>query len=180
MTPPERQTRARAWALYPGCVLRLVTVSDGRAAVQLTGEGGTWQTTYAPAATPAQAPTRTYADGLREARSELAELTRAVLAAADGRDIDPGAATPEHRTVALALQRMSKAVIAEAKAPAVPFDPALHVTRAEVAADLHRLSIHTDSERVECHESGNRDGAAALQRVDTCIAKVCAKYEAQS
>ena len=71
MTPAERQTRARAWALYPGCVLRLVTVSDGRAAVQLTGEGGTWQTTYAPAATPAQAWAHAAADLRADAEREL-------------------------------------------------------------------------------------------------------------
>ena len=71
MSPAERQTRARAWALYPGCVLRLVTVSDGRAAVQLTGEGGTWQTTYAPAATPAQAWAHAAADLRADAEREL-------------------------------------------------------------------------------------------------------------
>ncbi len=71
MSPAERQTRARAWALYPGCVLRLVTVSDGRAAVQLTGEGGTWQTTYAPAATLAEAWAHAAADLRADAEREL-------------------------------------------------------------------------------------------------------------
>lgn len=71
MSPAERQTRARAWALYPGCVLRLVTVSDGRAAVQLTGEGCTWQTTYAPAQTPAQAWAHAAADLRADAEREL-------------------------------------------------------------------------------------------------------------
>jgi len=78
VTQPERQTRARAWALYPGCVLRLVTVSDGRAAVQLTGEGGTWQTTYAPAATPAQAWAHAAADLRADAERELAAMAARV------------------------------------------------------------------------------------------------------
>ena len=71
MTPAERQTRARVWALYPGAVLRLVSVSDGRAAVQLTGEGDTWQTTYAPAPTPAQAWAHAAADLRADAEREL-------------------------------------------------------------------------------------------------------------
>jgi hypothetical protein len=78
VSPAERQTRARAWALYPGCVLRLVTVSDGRAAVQLTGEGGTWQTTYAPAATPAQAWAHAAADLRADAERELAAMAARV------------------------------------------------------------------------------------------------------
>lgn len=78
MSHAERQTRARAWALYPGCVLRLVTVSDGRAAVQLTGEGGTWQTTYAPAATPAQAWAHAAADLRADAERELAAMAARV------------------------------------------------------------------------------------------------------
>lgn len=71
MSPAERQTRARAWALYPGCVLRLVTVSGDRVAVQLTGEGGTWQTTYAPAATLAEAWAHAAADLRADAEREL-------------------------------------------------------------------------------------------------------------
>jgi hypothetical protein len=78
LTSPERQTRARAWALYPGCVLRLVTVSDGRAAVQLTGEGGTWQTTYAPAATLAEAWAHAAADLRADAERELAAMAARV------------------------------------------------------------------------------------------------------
>lgn len=78
MSPAERQARALAEALYPGCVLRLVTVSDGRAAVQLTGEGGTWQTTYAPAATPAQAWAHAAADLRADAERELAAMAARV------------------------------------------------------------------------------------------------------
>jgi hypothetical protein len=59
-------------------VLRLVTVSDGRAAVQLTGEGGTWQTTYAPAATPAQAWAHAAADLRADAERELAAMAARV------------------------------------------------------------------------------------------------------
>lgn len=78
MSPAERQARALAEALYPGAVLRLVTVSDGRAAVQLTGEGGTWQTTYAPAATPAQAWAHAAADLRADAERELAAMAARV------------------------------------------------------------------------------------------------------
>ena len=78
MTPAERQTRARAWALYPGCVLRLVTVSGDRAAVQLTGGGGSWQTTYAPAPTPAQAWAHAAADLRADAERELAAMAARV------------------------------------------------------------------------------------------------------
>ena len=78
MTPAERQTRARVWALYPGAVLRLVSVSDGRAAVQLTGEGDTWQTTYAPAPTPAQAWAHAAADLRADAERELAAMAARV------------------------------------------------------------------------------------------------------
>lgn len=78
MTPPERQTRARAWALYPGSTLRTVTVSGDRVAVQLTGEGGTWQTTYAPAATPAQAWAHAAADLRADAERELAAMAARV------------------------------------------------------------------------------------------------------
>lgn len=78
MTPAERQTRARVWALYPGAVLRLVTVSDGRSAVQLTGQGGTWQTTYAPAPTPAQAWEHAAADLRADAERELAAMAARV------------------------------------------------------------------------------------------------------
>jgi hypothetical protein len=52
-------------------VLRLVSVSDGRAAVQLTGEGDTWQTTYAPAATLAEAWAHAAADLRADAEREL-------------------------------------------------------------------------------------------------------------
>lgn len=78
MSPAERQARALAEALYPGCVLRLVTVSDGRAAVQLTGEGDTWQTTYAPAPTPAQAWAHAAADLRADAERELAAMAARV------------------------------------------------------------------------------------------------------
>lgn len=54
---------------------------------------------------------------LDAAKREHAELTRAVLAAAQGGGVDVDAATPEHRTVAKALQRMSDAVRACALAP---------------------------------------------------------------
>lgn len=71
MSPAERQARARAWAVYPGSTLRTVTVSGDRVAVQLTGQGGTWQTTYAPAATPAQAWAHAAADLRADAEREL-------------------------------------------------------------------------------------------------------------
>lgn len=71
MSPAERQARARAWAVYPGSTLRTVTVSGDRHAVQLTGEGGTWQTTYAPAATLAQAWAHAAADLRADAEREL-------------------------------------------------------------------------------------------------------------
>ena len=71
MSPAERQARARAWAVYPGSTLRTVTVSGDRVAVQLTGQGGTWQTTYAPAATPAQAWAHAAADLRVDAEREL-------------------------------------------------------------------------------------------------------------
>ena len=71
MSPAERQARARAWALYPGSTLRTVTVSGDRVAVQITGQGGTWQTTYAPAATPAQAWAHAAADLRADAEREL-------------------------------------------------------------------------------------------------------------
>lgn len=78
MSPAERQTRARAWALYPGCVLRLVTVGGDRAAVQITGQGGTWQTTYAPAPTLAQAWEHAAADLRADAERELAAMAARV------------------------------------------------------------------------------------------------------
>ena len=71
MSPAERQARARAWALYPGSTLRTVTVSGDRVAVQLTGQGGTWQTTYAPAATLAEAWAHAAADLRADAEREL-------------------------------------------------------------------------------------------------------------
>lgn len=71
MSPAERQARARAWAVYPGSTLRTVTVSGDRVAVQITGQGGTWQTTYAPAATPAQAWAHAAADLRADAEREL-------------------------------------------------------------------------------------------------------------
>lgn len=78
MTPPERQTRARAWALYPGSTLRTVTVSGDRVAVQITGQGGTWQTTYAPAATLAEAWAHAAADLRADAERELAAMAARV------------------------------------------------------------------------------------------------------
>lgn len=71
MSPAERQARARAWAVYPGSTLRTVTVSGDRVAVQLTGQGGTWQTTYAPAATLAEAWAHAAADLRADAEREL-------------------------------------------------------------------------------------------------------------
>lgn len=71
MTPAERQARARAWAVYPGSTLRTVTVSGDRVAVQITGQGGTWQTTYAPAATLAEAWAHAAADLRADAEREL-------------------------------------------------------------------------------------------------------------
>lgn len=71
MSPAERQARARAWAVYPGSTLRTVTVSGDRVAVQLTGQGGTWQTTYAPAATLAEAWAHAAADLRVDAEREL-------------------------------------------------------------------------------------------------------------
>ena len=78
MTAAERQTRARVWALYPGAVLRLVSVSDDRAAMQLTGEGDSWQTTYAPAPTPAQAWAHAAADLRADAERELRGMAERV------------------------------------------------------------------------------------------------------
>lgn len=78
MSPAERQTRARAWAVYPGSTLRTVTVSGDRVAVQLTGEGGTWQTTYAPAATLAEAWAHAAADLRADAQRELAAMAARV------------------------------------------------------------------------------------------------------
>ena len=71
MSPAERQARARAWAVYPGSTLRTVTVSGDRVAVQITGQGGTWQTTYAPAATLAEAWAHAAADLRVDAEREL-------------------------------------------------------------------------------------------------------------
>lgn len=71
MSPAERQARARAWAVYPGSTLRTVTVSGDRVAVQITGQGGTWQTTYAPAATLAEAWAHAAADLRADAEREL-------------------------------------------------------------------------------------------------------------
>ena len=71
MTPAERQARALAEAVYPGSTLRTVTVSGDRVAVQITGQGGTWQTTYAPAATLAEAWAHAAADLRADAEREL-------------------------------------------------------------------------------------------------------------
>lgn len=74
-----------------------------------------------PQALPAQA------EGGVDKRHELVALKQAVFAAAEGRSFDPDGVDPEHRDVVRALQRMSNAVVAQAKAPAVLFDPAAQI-----------------------------------------------------